>query len=104
MEADMTRRVYIRKLALVAVVGSLIACPNTARAHEKWFYDATPGRLKTPSPVCRVSRAGPCDTWLPPFIERITQTSSIHEATSGNSSLTSMPLWPCFLNFQGERS
>jgi hypothetical protein len=42
MGVDMTRRVYIRTLALVALVGILIACPNTARAHEKWFYDATP--------------------------------------------------------------
>jgi hypothetical protein len=29
-------------LALVALVGGLLACPGTARAHEKWFYDATP--------------------------------------------------------------
>jgi uncharacterized membrane protein YphA (DoxX/SURF4 family) len=38
----MTRRLRIRAFALVAVVGILVACPNTARAHEKWFYDATP--------------------------------------------------------------
>jgi uncharacterized membrane protein YphA (DoxX/SURF4 family) len=42
MGVDMTRWVYIRTLALVVLVGILIACPNTARAHEKWFYDATP--------------------------------------------------------------
>src|SRR5438445_6505891 len=34
-------------------------------------------------------------------IERTTQMSSMHEAILGNSSLTSMPDWPCFLNLYG---
>ena len=33
---------------------------------------------------------------------RITQSSSACAATSGNSSETHSPLWPCFRNFQGE--
>src|SRR5262245_61680023 len=42
----MNRRVCLQKLALAAVVGILIACPGTARAHEKWFYDATPHQTR----------------------------------------------------------
>ena len=30
--------------------------------------------------------------------------SSMHEPMLGKSSLTSMPDWPCFANFQGEAS
>ena len=37
------------------------------------------------------------------YIERMTQMSSTHSPTCGNSSLTSMPLWPYFLNVNGER-
>ena len=33
-------------------------------------------------------------------IERITAMSSMCSATCGNSSLTSMPLWPYFLKFE----
>jgi uncharacterized membrane protein YphA (DoxX/SURF4 family) len=42
----MTRRVSIRMLALVALLGGLIAWPGTASAHEKWFYDATPHQTR----------------------------------------------------------
>src|ERR1700722_19216921 len=35
-------------------------------------------------------------------IERITHMSSILSATCENTSLTSMPLWPYFLNLNGE--
>ena len=36
-------------------------------------------------------------------IERITHRSSTHVAILGNSSLTSVPHWPYFLNCHGER-
>ena len=36
------------------------------------------------------------------YIERMTQMSSTHSPTCGNSSLTSMPLWPYFLNVNGD--
>ena len=35
-------------------------------------------------------------------IERMTQMSSMRPATLGNSSLTSMPLWPCLPNLNGD--
>ncbi len=35
-------------------------------------------------------------------IERITQMSSAQPPTCGNSSLTSRPLWPYFLNVNGD--
>src|SRR2546430_7394542 len=35
-------------------------------------------------------------------IERTTQSSSALSATWGNNSLISIPLWPCFLNLNGD--
>ena len=35
-------------------------------------------------------------------IERTTHRSSTHAAMCGNSSLTSVPHWPCFANFHGD--
>ena len=37
------------------------------------------------------------------YIERMKQMSSAHSPTCGNSSLTSMPALPYFLNANGER-
>src|SRR5579884_2870002 len=37
-------------------------------------------------------------------MERMTQISSMQRATCGNSSLTSMPLWPYFWNLNGDGS
>ncbi len=37
------------------------------------------------------------------YIERMKQMSSAHPPTCGNSSLTSMPALPYFLNVNGER-
>ena len=37
----MARRAGITQLTLVTPVVGILACPGTARAHEKWFYDAT---------------------------------------------------------------
>src|SRR5918997_1865606 len=37
----MARRAGITQLTLVTPVAGILACPGTARAHEKWFYDAT---------------------------------------------------------------
>src|SRR5262245_21934 len=62
------------------------------------------GRAKTPLPVLILRSAGPCETWSPPFIERITQISSMTPPISGKSSLTSIPLWPYLENFHAEAS
>src|SRR5207245_10937202 len=62
------------------------------------------GRLNDPSPVLSRRQAGPCDTSLPPLIERTTQMSSITEPMHGNNSLTSTPLRPHRLHFHGEAS
>jgi hypothetical protein len=40
-DVEVTRRACIKLLTLVALVVGMLACPGTARAHEKWFYDAT---------------------------------------------------------------
>jgi hypothetical protein len=48
-------------------------------------------------------RAGTC-VGLNVYIERITQMSSITVEICGNSSLTSIPLRPAFLNWNGEGS
>jgi hypothetical protein len=46
MGVNVNRRVSIWALALVAPAGILLACPNTARAYEKWFYDVTPHQAR----------------------------------------------------------
>src|SRR6266446_8642287 len=59
------------------------------------------GRLCTASPQFINMREG---SWFgsSAFIERITAMSSIHSPIFGNKSLTSIPLWPYFLNLKGE--
>ena len=61
------------------------------------------GRENACSPV-HICSAAPVWLMLSATIERMTQMSSMHEAMPGNSSLTSMPDWPCRENFQGEAS
>jgi hypothetical protein len=59
------------------------------------------GRISRASPQFISSSDG---SWLgtSACIERITHSSSALSATCGNSSLISMPLWPCFLNLNGD--
>src|SRR6266446_8556495 len=59
------------------------------------------GRLCTASPQFINMSDG---SWLgsSAFIERMTAISSTHSPIFGNKSLTSMPLWPYFLNLNGD--
>src|SRR5687767_15059675 len=59
------------------------------------------GRLNACSPVF-IWRQAPLWLMLSATIERTTQMSSTHVARCGNSSLTSVPHCPCFLNLYGE--
>src|SRR6516164_2005705 len=59
------------------------------------------GRENACSPVF-IWRQAPLWLMLSATIERITHRSSTHEATVGNSSLTSIPAFPCFLNLNGD--
>src|SRR5579864_7709723 len=61
------------------------------------------GREKVCSPVF-IWRQAPLWLILSATIERMTQISSMHDATFGNSSLTSMPASPYFLNLKGDWS
>src|SRR5437867_2907231 len=64
-------------------------------------HDPTLGRLIWASPQFISINDG---SWFgsSACIERITQMSSMLSATRGNNSLTSRPLWPYFLNLNGE--
>src|SRR5207244_5886437 len=59
--------------------------------------DGKPGMM-CPELICRIACG--CDG-RSVYIERITQTSSIHAPTYGNRSLTSTPLLPYFLKTNG---
>src|SRR5437763_829378 len=61
------------------------------------------GRENACSPVF-ICKQAPLWLMLSATIERMTHSSSTHDATCGNSALTSVPHLPCFLNFHGERS
>src|SRR6185503_7745914 len=74
-----------------------------------WFSEPSPyvtheprlGRINRASPQFMSNNDG---SWLgtSACIERITAMSSMFSATCGKSSLTSMPLWPYFLNLNGD--
>src|SRR5688572_11425637 len=74
-----------------------------------WFSDPSPYVTHEPR-LGRGSRASPQfmsmsdGSWLgtSAYIDRITAISSIDSATCGKSSLTSIPLWPYFLNANGD--
>ena len=51
-----------------------------------------------------ICRQAPLWLMLSATMERMTQRSSMQPATWGNSSLTSMPLWPCLPNLNGDGS
>src|SRR3954462_5656298 len=59
------------------------------------------GRVKVKVPVKVSSSAAPWST-PSPTMERITHRSSAHSRIFGNRSLMGRPLWPAFLNFQGD--
>src|SRR6266568_447392 len=74
-----------------------------------WFSEPNPYVTHEPM-LGRIERASPQfinksdGSWfgISACIERITAMSSMLSATCGNTSLTSMPLWPYFLNLKGE--
>src|SRR5262245_39748697 len=57
--------------------------------------------MMCPELICRIACG--CDG-RSVYMDRITHTSSIHEPTCGNRSLTSIPLCPYFLKVNGEAS
>src|SRR5262249_37451024 len=81
----------------------------TMKPGKLWFslpspyvsHDPMLGRENACSPVF-ICRQAPLWLMLSATIERMTHRSSTHEATCGKSSLTSVPHWPCLLNFHGD--
>src|SRR5436853_621873 len=61
------------------------------------------GRENACSPVF-ICRQAPLWLMLSATIERMTHRSSTQVANCGNSSLTSVPDWPCFSKVYGEAS
>src|SRR3984957_20552386 len=63
--------------------------------------DPIEGRPEKLAPVFIISSAG---SWLgiSVYTERTKHMSSTHSARLGKISLTSMPLFPCFLNLKGD--
>ncbi len=65
------------------------------------IQDPMLGRTNVSLPVCSSSSAPP---WreFEPYMDLMKQMSSTSFATSGNRSLTHIPLWPYCLKFQGD--